>query len=756
MNKLTDRTWVWILLLVGFGFRLIYFLKYSTLIEFGEPTVDALYHHLMAKSIAGGALTAGEAFFRAPFYNYFLGLIYWITSDSIAAARFVQLTIGAFSAPLVFLIARDLFDKRTALLASLFTLLCQDLVYFEGELLLESIVTTQILASLYLLLRFRRTNRTASLIAAGLVAGLAIITRPNAAVILLPLVWLIWSRNAGPRRQSQIAASATMIVAAMLPVALVLVHNLTREQPAFTLATQGGINFYIGNNHTADGVSAAMPGKLGYNWQYEDIAFLAEQDTGEKMSPAQVGSYYYSAAFNEIISDPLHWCGLLLRKGYLLFSGSDISNNRDLTYFKNQFFILKLLPIGMWLLGPLGLLSLIFWRRFRSAANALQLFVLLYGTSFILFFVNSRFRLPLLPLLSCLAAATIFIVIDLFREKAAARAVPAIVTGAVLLLFFNINLYGINFENRKQALFTEGNLRMRAGSLDGALESYRKADNLPGQLKDLHLNIGVAYLRQAEYDSAWKYLLLEDSLSGGSAEALSNLSYLYRQTKQLPEAISSAKLALEEKPYMTDARLNLWSAWREAGMAESVFVSAQRLEHGDRLSRREKFLLAVSAADLGRFDVAAKQLSELISEHANTSQPLYAQASSAFDASPVAPVSPAHLRYNLGYALAGLGQIDSAIVLFEDALELDPQLQEAWVNLGTAYLNKQRFSDAEEAYRRALEVGPGSELLYYNYAISLLSQGKRIEGENALQLALEINPEFAPAKALTLRLQESP
>lgn len=757
MFKLTDRTWIWILFGVGFFARLIYFLEYRSMIEFAQPTVDALYHHLMAVSIADGALTASEPFFRAPFYSYFLGFIYWITSDSIGAARFIQLVIGTATAPLVFLISREACSRRVALIASAMVLLCQDLVYFETELLLESILVTLILLSFYTMLKFIKTGHMAALLTSALTAGFAVITRPNAIVLLIPLIWLVWTASNKRPSVRRGRALAVLAVTSLIPLSLVLAHNLTRTQPAFTLATQGGVNFYIGNNEAADGVSAVMPGELGFNWQYQDVAFLAEQSRRRELTPSEVSSYYYSRGVSEIAETPGRWIKLLVKKAYLLFSGEDISNNRNLSYFKGQFFVLKLLPLGMWFLGPLGVISLVFWRRSSGPLRAMQIFVLLYAATFILFFVNSRFRLPLLPPLAIMAASSLVYCWDLIRSRNWTPALFTIMITAVLLICLNLNLYGMQFDNRKQALFTRGNLQLRAGSVDEALDTYRKAAQLPGDLKDLHLNMGVAFLKKASYDSAWKYLLIEDSLSQGSAEALSNLAYLYRQTRQYDDAIASAKLALKEKPYLQDARLNLWYAWRESGKPESVLVAADSLSRERALTDKEKFIRAVSAADAGRFDEAAGDLKKLLeSPDFDDVQPRYAEAASATQGTLGPPVSRGHIYYNLGYAMAGMGRIDSAIVLFHRAVEAEETLQEAWINLGTAYLNKRQFDDAVSAYRNALRIGPESEVLLYNLAIALLSRGDNVEGENYLRQTLELDPDFAPARALLQRLQQSP
>ena len=264
-----ERTFLVALYFASLLIRIAYFIEYKGLLEFLHPTVDALYHHLAASAIASGAISSTEPFFRAPFYNYFLGIIYFLTGDSIAFARLTQLLIGSFTPLLTYLVARRIFNQTPAIITSILILLSADIVYFEAELLLEFLLVTFILLIWYSLLRNDESPSFKWLALAGLLSGIATITRPNAAVIVPVILLFLWSRHPASVDRGRVRKGvAIYLIAAIVPVGIVLAHNLTRPQPAFTIATQGGINFYIGNNDNADGVSAVMPGKLGSNWQF--------------------------------------------------------------------------------------------------------------------------------------------------------------------------------------------------------------------------------------------------------------------------------------------------------------------------------------------------------------------------------------------------------------------------------------------------------------------------------------------------------
>ncbi|HJZ98950.1 MAG TPA: tetratricopeptide repeat protein [Candidatus Solibacter sp.] len=96
-------------------------------------------------------------------------------------------------------------------------------------------------------------------------------------------------------------------------------------------------------------------------------------------------------------------------------------------------------------------------------------------------------------------------------------------------------------------------------------------------------------------------------------------------------------------------------------------------------------------------------------------------------------------------ALEAQGQWQSAIDLELKALELDPKLSQAHINLISLY---GRMGDAEEAgkhYRQALELDPRSQEAYYNFGVLCYQAGRRVEAQAAFTEALAINPNHAQA-----------
>ncbi len=743
-----------IILALAILLAIIYFADYQRHPLFSQLTVDELYHHRTAGNIAEGALIAEEPFFRAPLYSYWLGLLYAVFGESASTTRLIQLLLGAILPLLTYLCARRLAGRAVALLAAMLTLTCSDLLYFQGELLLESLLTLIIMLGWLLWLKSEKEPTSLNFGLLGLLAGLAIITRPNS--LTFALVWLFWligSTASGSDVRWKRAVTYLLFLA--LPVGVVLLHNLTREEPAFTLATQGGINFYLGNNQEADGISAVMPGRAGYAWQYEDIRFAAELEAGRTLSAGEISSFYYHRGIDEILAAPVDWLQLVLKKLYLFFSAAPLSNNRDLVAFQEDSVFLRYLPVGMWLLGPLGLAGIIAGFRRDRRLRALGLGALLYAATFLFFFVNSRFRLPLVPILAIFAAQFLFWCWQYLREKRWRPLARFGIIALVLLVLANANLYRLNLDNRAQDHFSRGNFLMRQGDHSGAISEYHLALAENFDLAQLRLNLGIAYLRSGQVDTATQYFIREDSLMQGSAEALNNLSYLARKRGDPTGALEFSRQAFALKPFLENIRLNLWYAWREAGRSDSAYANILTWQRDHTLSPQELLLQAATALDLGKAGSAIATLTALLAEDKEERQPSYAELSQAPPL--LGSLDTLEFRrlvhYDLGTAYGQTGQLAKAEEHLRRAVAIDSGFAEGWINLASAQLAQSKLPEAETSLMRAREIGDHLETVHFNLALIKLARTDTLSAKHHLQQSLLVDSTLTPARALLLQLE---
>jgi tetratricopeptide (TPR) repeat protein len=102
-----------------------------------------------------------------------------------------------------------------------------------------------------------------------------------------------------------------------------------------------------------------------------------------------------------------------------------------------------------------------------------------------------------------------------------------------------------------------------------------------------------------------------------------------------------------------------------------------------------------------------------------------------------------HLRR--GIQLAEHGQLGQAAEAHEAALEADPTLVQAHVNLIRIYGQLDEGAKVEEHYRAAVELDPNRAEIHYNYGVFLAGHGRSDEAAEAFRRALELNPSYAEA-----------
>jgi tetratricopeptide (TPR) repeat protein len=71
-------------------------------------------------------------------------------------------------------------------------------------------------------------------------------------------------------------------------------------------------------------------------------------------------------------------------------------------------------------------------------------------------------------------------------------------------------------------------------------------------------------------------------------------------------------------------------------------------------------------------------------------------------------------HYNIGLAYTVSGRVKQAEAAYLKALELDPTLVQAWVNLGGVRLMRWEFPGCLEANQRAAEIRDDLPIVYYN------------------------------------------
>ena len=314
INRLKSNRSLLIVLLIALAVRIIYLCYYRSLPDWELLTVDNYYHHHWAQSIADGNLFGDTTYFRAPFYIYCLSFLYFVFGISLWVGRIFGVIIGLGSILFTYLIAKKIFNHRLALVAALIHSLYPVAIYFEFELLLDPLFMLLLQISVYNFLLWLDSDKHHYSIWTGIFLGLASITRPTALIILPVIVLIIFYKKR--KKPGLYLQYGFFFIPVIIIIGSMTLRNVIVAGDPVLIASQGGINFYIGNNEEADGLSAAMPEPMGHNWQIAEITHQAENKTGKHLKPGEVSSYWLSKGLNWILERPGDFASLYLKKLY--------------------------------------------------------------------------------------------------------------------------------------------------------------------------------------------------------------------------------------------------------------------------------------------------------------------------------------------------------------------------------------------------------------------------------------------------------
>jgi Flp pilus assembly protein TadD/4-amino-4-deoxy-L-arabinose transferase-like glycosyltransferase len=743
---------------LGLALRLIYlFSMKSHWPGFDTPTIDALYHHLWAQKIASGDILGGGPFFRAPLYPYLLAIVYAIFGVNFVLVFLIQNLLGTAAIILIYLIASDFFKPPIGYIAAFLTAINGVMIFFECQLLLDFLLIDFCLMIVFFLIKAVHKGSSLFYLLAGISIGLFAITRPNIlAVIPLIIIWIFLNSN--PVKLA-IKYSAILLAGAILVISPITARNVIIGHDNVLIASQGGINFYIGNNEKSDGYTALLPGK-GHTWQYSDAEYDAATEMGVKagtLKPSQVSDFYYNKSLKFIWGSPLKFIKLQIKKLYLFWNYFEISNNNSL-FFISRYIGLGFYPIYLFaLIGPVGLVgALIFFRKDRRFW-IIPFMIFGYMLTVIAYFVTDRFRLPVLPLLSLTSACLIFEIYTALKNREYRRGL-LFFCGIILAGVFSwTNFYNTHDKSDAQAYYSLGNIFLKKGSYDQAKKQYLHAASLGKCVPHAHTNLGVIAFYEGDTASARQQFEEEIASCGPSGKAYNNRSLLKRLGGDYNAAYAIADTAAAMFPNYKEPYINMILAAFGANNLKLIEQSCLLIIKAFPDDIGARYYYAMYQKRVGQPDsaeinfrfAATSSGQDIVSEY---------DLSDIYSAALPYGYNPQKIRgrsfYQLGLLSVGKGELLQALAYFNKAVTLNPEDADAVADLALAYDQTGKLENAKATFEKAIALDSANALYYYNYALTLGKLGDLQGSERALTKAVELYPDFEMAKAKLQGLRE--
>jgi len=369
-------------LVIGFGLRLALALTMDNKISW-EDESDYLDLAQKLSNGEGYVLADGSpTAFRAPGYPAFLALLRLGGLTSPLAVRIVQVLLATIMLWLVYRLGSELMNRAAGLTGAALTAIYPYYILMPATLLAETLFTILLLAALLLFHISLRTGRGTLLLCSAVLMGFAILTRPAAwALGGGILFWLLFITRY-PTGQ-RLGLAALFFVAVLLTVAPWMTRNYVRLG-SFALATNGGRNFWLGNNSAATintGSNIVLDAEMNRN-----IENAAGETARERI--------YYDEAFRHIQNHPRQFVFLTFNKAlaFWRWTPSPVTENN---YARNNLLTwLSLLSVGpVFILAVAG--YILVSAELRSKIYLWLIMAFFYTAIHALYISKVRFRLPL-------------------------------------------------------------------------------------------------------------------------------------------------------------------------------------------------------------------------------------------------------------------------------------------------------------------------------------------------------------------------
>ena len=394
-----------ILVTLGFALRLAWvaFTDWQPL-----PDDDAYRYDFAAR-----ALLAGEGYvhldgyptaFWPPGYPLLLATAYRFFGESVAVAQFMNVLLGTGAVVLTYLIGRRTLGPAPAIVGAGIVAMFPSLIFFTGVTLSEITFTFLALLGIYLLILEAQQGKERDLrllIGAGLILGLATLTRGQA--LLLPLVMVPFWLRTGLTRPFVIERLVAIALGIGLIVAPWTIRNAAELNATVFISTNAGVDFWIGHHEGANGSGGRTGG--------QEIVFT-HPELGSVEREVRVNSDGFRKGLSYALTHPREELLLPFQKVFWLYyndeEGLKWNDGHRAQSFMSSATRQGLLALSnIYYFAMLGLVALgvRLWFSTKDAGKVLLVSLVAYWTLMhMAFFGDPRFHAPIMPVAALLAA----------------------------------------------------------------------------------------------------------------------------------------------------------------------------------------------------------------------------------------------------------------------------------------------------------------------------------------------------------------
>jgi hypothetical protein len=332
---------------------------------------------------------------RPPLYSFLIAALWWGDNPPIRTLLLLQAFLGALTVLLTYLLARQVFGQRVAILTGSLMILAPMSGYYTGRAMTEVPYTFLIVLGAYIWIAGRP-------ISSGVVFGLSTLMRPNTLMFLvlvaLAAVAFKFFYRLTVRRYLVMAAVGLLIAGVWI------FRNYLALGRFVPIVSTGGEMLYFG---TVD-IPYGSGNTFGVLFSDPVAQSPPPLDTAER------DRYFYTHALQRFLDDPARWFIDRLR----LYPRMYLDSGEYLYSFAPHFAtLIKPLFIAKTSVLIIALIGLYAERTALLKLGPIMLLPLVVAASQFPLWVESRYSLPLMPFIAMLAAAGVLWFRDWLRIR---------------------------------------------------------------------------------------------------------------------------------------------------------------------------------------------------------------------------------------------------------------------------------------------------------------------------------------------------
>lgn len=722
---------IWLILGIAALVRLLFFLQFQQSPYFQIPLIDSWEYHLDALKISRFGQPHHIAFWHPPGYPYLLAGVYWLSGQTTQFWPIIlNMLLGIISLFLTYRIASEFGNNRATLIATALAGMQPVLISFEAQLLSLPMECTLNLLWIWLFIKCTDHMSDYRLsLGAGLVLGSSIITRPTT-LLFLPVSYtllILYSKreapNKNPAHKPSYRSAHMFLIGTLIMILPVTIRNTIVSGDPVIISTNGGINFFIGNNPNYDHTTALRPGS---EWSM----LISRVDDKPDTSSSR---YWYAEGIAFLTHHPLDAIRLYSWKFFQLLHSNEIIRNLDLQEIRNTSSILRLPGVDFGLLVALGLPGLFLLPSTRKR-TILIMYLGLSSLSIILFFMATRYRLPLVHILCFCSSLTIESFVRMWRNRHLTKqdiGILIFTSIVITVTHLPINTGLPEHIQKRDTLMNLADIAERSGDIDRATEHLLEIIRLDPLFPDSYQRLGVYSLRRNDLDAARQYFSLSHERCQGSPLPIYNLGLVSLKEERYQQAAEQFTEALKLNPNNPEFLLYL-------GEAESEL---RNIEESRQFFRQamEKFTERVKQHpyDPGYYRQTAhiaQRLGDDMIARRNWEKAI------ALDSTDFASLT------SLTEILVRLRDFRSAEQYAHRLITHPLANADSFDLMGNIMVALRRYPEAIRAYRKACEKSPHNGSFHNRLAVAFFASGDRKSAryyaEKSRELGFAVDPGF--------------